>query len=84
MKTADATDVKNHFGQYLQSALREPVMVRKSGREVAVILSVEDYQRLAALEDRWWALQAAEAEKEGYLGHQASQEFVRRKLDAEA
>jgi len=84
MKRADATEVKNRFGQYVESALREPVLVRKSGRDVAVILSWEDYQRLAALEDRWWALQAAEAEKEGYLGPRASRRFVRRKLNEEA
>jgi antitoxin Phd len=84
VKTADATEVKNHFGQFIESAVREPILIRRSGREVAVMLSLEDYQRLAAVEDRWWALQAAEAEKAGYLGPEASQEFVHRKLDAEA
>lgn len=84
MTTADATEVKNHFGRYVESALREPVLVRKSGREVAVILSLEDYQRLTALEDSWWAARAVEAEKEGYAGPQSSRDFVRRKLDEEA
>ena len=84
MKTADATQVKNHFGMYVETALREPVLIRKSGREVAVILSVEEYQRLAALEDHWWAAEAAEAERDGYVGPQYSREFLHRKLDEEA
>ena len=84
MKTADATQVKNHFGMYVETALREPVLIRKSGREVAVILSVEEYQRLAALEDHWWAAEAAEAERDGYLGPESSREFLHRKLDEEA
>ena len=51
MKTATATDIKNHFGRYLETSISEPVMVEKTGRPVAVILSINDYERLAALED---------------------------------
>lgn len=64
--------------------MREPVWIRKSGRDVAVIVSRPDYQRLAALEDQIWAEQANKAEAEGYLGTSASPEFLRRKLDDEA
>ncbi|MBI3696827.1 MAG: type II toxin-antitoxin system Phd/YefM family antitoxin, partial [Acidobacteria bacterium] len=55
--------------------------VRKTGRRVAVLLAWPEYERLSALEDEWWASKAAQAEKEGYLGPQASRKFLRGKLD---
>ena len=79
MTTATATDIKNHFGEYLEKSISEPVMVEKTGRLVAVILSIHDYERLAALEDKYWSKQAAEAEKKGYLGREASAKFLKSK-----
>ena len=79
MKTAAATDIKNHFGQYLETSISEPVMVEKTGRPVAVILSIHDYERLAALEDKYWAQRAEAAEKKGYLGPKASLQFLKSK-----
>jgi prevent-host-death family protein len=48
MATMSATDVKNRFGEALETAQREPVTIRKNGRNVAVLLSAEEYQALAA------------------------------------
>lgn len=84
MTTADATEVKNRFGRYMEAALRGPVLVRKSGRDVAVLVSYEEYQRLSAIEDHWWAQQAAEAEREGFLGVEATRDYLRRKLNEKA
>ena len=46
MKTISAIDAKNRFGQLLDAARREPVTVTKQGRPAAVMLSVEDYERM--------------------------------------
>jgi prevent-host-death family protein len=84
MRTANATTAKNQFGQILEAALSEPVVITKTGRRVAVMLNWKEYERLSALEDAWWAEQAAKAEKQGYLGPKASADFLRRKLNAKA
>ncbi len=67
MKTIKATEVKNHFGAVLDSALVEPVMVQKSGRSSVVILSVTEYDRLIAMEDAYWAARANAAEASGFV-----------------
>lgn len=74
-----ATDMKNHFGQYLEEAMIEPVVIEKTGRPIAVVLSMKEYQRLAALEDAHWAQKAREAEKTGYIGPQESLKFLNSK-----
>jgi prevent-host-death family protein len=43
-----ATDAKNKFGQVLDMAQAEPVHVQKYGRDIAVIISAAEYQRLQA------------------------------------
>lgn len=66
MKTIPATKVKNQFGAVLDAALTEPVMVQKSGRPSVVMLSVQEYERLVALEDAYWAERATRAEAGGW------------------
>jgi prevent-host-death family protein len=41
-----ATDAKNRFGELLEMARREPVLIQKNGRTVAVMVSPEEYQRM--------------------------------------
>jgi prevent-host-death family protein len=65
MKTAPATEIKNRFGEYLQSAIREPMFIEKTGKPVAILLSIDDYERLSALEDAYWIRKAKEAQAEG-------------------
>ena len=48
MSAITATDAKNRFGQLLEMARAEPVHVQKNGRDVAVVLSPEEYARLTA------------------------------------
>ena len=48
MKIMSASDAKNRFGQLLDQARSEPVRVQKQGRDVAVVLSPEEFQRLAS------------------------------------
>lgn len=46
MKSMSAKDAKNAFGLLLDTARAEPVTIEKHGRRVAVVLSVEKYERL--------------------------------------
>jgi prevent-host-death family protein len=48
MSTITATDAKNKFGQVLDQAQLEPVHIQKNGRDVAVVISAAEYQRLSA------------------------------------
>jgi prevent-host-death family protein len=46
MSSITATDAKNRFGQVLEMARTEPVHVQKNGRDVAVVISPEEFARL--------------------------------------
>lgn len=47
MKTMSAREAKNAFGLMIDTARAEPVLIEKHGRGVVVVVSVEEYQRLA-------------------------------------
>ena len=46
MKTVAATEAKNRLGAILDAAQREPVVIRRHARDIAVVLSMADYERL--------------------------------------
>jgi prevent-host-death family protein len=46
MKTIQATEAKNRLGAVLDDAQREPVVIRRQDRDIAVVLSMADYERL--------------------------------------
>ena len=48
MKTVAATEAKNRLGALLDDAQREPVVIRRQDRDIAVVLSMADYERLRA------------------------------------
>ena len=48
MAEITATDAKNRFGQVLEMAQAEPVRIQKNCRDVAIILSAEEYAKLLA------------------------------------
>jgi prevent-host-death family protein len=50
MKTLTAKDAKYGFGRLIDLARAEPVAVAKHGRPVVVVLSVEEFERLKALD----------------------------------
>ena len=43
MKTMQATDAKNRFGELLEDAISEPVLIQKNGRDVAVVMSKTEF-----------------------------------------
>ncbi|MBI5438924.1 MAG: type II toxin-antitoxin system Phd/YefM family antitoxin [Nitrosomonadales bacterium] len=83
MKTATATEVKTKFGEYLDIAQKEPVLIEKSGRNVAVMVSMEEYKLLQALEDRYWGERALKARKRGMVGHDEAMKTIMGRLNAE-
>ena len=50
MRTMSANEAKKHFSELLDIARREPVAVKKHGRTVTVMMSVEDYEELTTPE----------------------------------
>jgi prevent-host-death family protein len=46
MQSITASEAKNKFGQLLEMAQAEPIRILKNGRDVAVMLSPEDFKRL--------------------------------------
>lgn len=49
MKTMAASVASKEFGRYLDAAQREPVIVTKKNRPVAVTVSVQDWEELTNL-----------------------------------
>ncbi len=45
-----ASDAQKRFGEMVDMALREPVMVQRHGRDVVTMISVDEYKRLRRLE----------------------------------
>jgi prevent-host-death family protein len=46
MKRIAATEAKNRLGALIDEAQREPIVIRRQDRDVAVVLSMADYERL--------------------------------------
>ncbi len=83
MRVESATNAKNHFGEIMDAALREPVMIQRSGRDAAVLMSVEEYKIVEMLSDRYWGELAMEAEKNGFLSAEESESVIQRLLNAD-
>jgi prevent-host-death family protein len=49
MRYVSATDAKRRLAALLDAAQREPVVIRRQKRDVAVLLSPQEYDRLRAL-----------------------------------
>ncbi len=50
MKTMSARDAKHQFGLLIDTARAEPVVIEKHGRPVVVVIAIEEFERLKALE----------------------------------
>jgi prevent-host-death family protein len=46
MRTVSATDAKQRFAALIDAALREPVLIRRQNRDVAIVMSPEEYDRI--------------------------------------
>ena len=82
MKTLGASEAKNRFGELLDLARREPVKIAKKGRNVAVVLSIEEFERFSELENQLLALQAEKAHQEGFIATTESEALLSEILNA--
>jgi len=51
MPTVSATHAKQNFAAMLDQSQREPVRIQRHERDVAVLVSAEEYERM--VQDRW-------------------------------
>lgn len=49
MKYFTANEAKQAFGQVMETAQREPVLIRKHNRPAAVVLSPQEYDRMRSV-----------------------------------
>jgi antitoxin Phd len=49
MKTFSATEAKQRLAAVLDAAQREPVLIQRQNRNVAVIMSAEEYERIRGI-----------------------------------
>ena len=82
MKTLGASEAKNHFGELLDLARREPVQIAKKGRSVAIMMSIEEFERFLDLENQFLALKAEQARQEGFIGLIESEALLSEILNA--
>ena len=65
MREVTATDIKNHFGEFLDLAREEAVGIRKSGKVSVVMVPADEYDHLQKMEDAYWIARAQAAEASG-------------------
>lgn len=49
MQTISASDAKQAFASMIETAAREPVIIQRQKRDVAVVMSMAEYERLTRL-----------------------------------
>ena len=49
MQTFTASEAKQSFASVLQTCVREPVVIRRQKQDVAVVMSMQEYERLTRL-----------------------------------
>ena len=78
MLSAASAVVKNAFGRFIEAALVEPVLIKRSGRAAVVMLSYAEFERLKGIEDESWANKAKQALQEAFLTDEESQAWFNR------
>lgn len=51
----------------MDAALREPVLITRSGRNAVVMLAYDDYEELKSMSDKAWGKKAKSAKSKGFL-----------------
>ena len=49
MRTVTVTEARQGLAEIIEAARREPVLIQRQKRDVAVVISVEEYERLIHL-----------------------------------
>lgn len=75
MFTVAATQMKNAFGRFIEAAQAEPILIERSGRASVVLLSYAEFERLKAIEDKYWGEKAKQAAEEGFVEGKEAQDW---------
>lgn len=67
MRIMSAREAKNHFGELLMDAQREPVTIERNGKPVAVVQSFEDHEEVQRLKLEWLRAAVAESRRASEL-----------------
>ena len=73
-----AKEAKNRFGELLEAAQRHPILITKNNRVVVEMRRSSEKTRFEEVEDQIWGGRALKAEKEGYIGVEASKKLLER------
>jgi len=69
MRAVSATEAKQRLASLLDAAQREPIVIRRQNRDVAVIMSAEEYQSIRGVQidefEKFCDRVGAEAAKRG-------------------
>ncbi len=82
MKTINSKEAQNNFGALINSAIKQPVVINKHGKPVAVLISFEEYEEYLKLEDLYWELKAHIASSSGFLSKEESEDFLNKILQS--
>ena len=72
MNSLNATYVKQHFGSCIADLADGPIVIERSGRPVAVMVSYSEYRRMEEIENALLMEQVRRAKAEGFIGPEAS------------
>jgi len=61
--------VAQQLDEFVRMALTQSIVIEKPQQPTVVLLSLDEYQRLQALDDAYLAACARQANKEGYIDH---------------
>ena len=82
MKTLEASEAKNRFDELIDLTGTEPIQIAKEGRKVAVVISIEEFERRSQLEEELLAIKAEQAPQEGFIGISESEALLEELLNA--
>lgn len=71
-----AKEAKDRFGEVMDAARRETVVITKYGRPEAAVISTDRLAELERAEDAYWVLQAKLGQESGYIGSEASEQLL--------
>lgn len=81
MHHISSSDFKSQLGEYLALSREAPILVERSGKPVAVVMSPVEYEHLQKLEDLYWIARAQAAEDCGeWVSHEEAVRLLSERL----
>lgn len=76
MQNLDSVTLQRNFGNVLQEALQEPIMITKYKKDFVVMMSAQRYKELTQIENDALLKTAIKAHKQGYIGTKKSKKLM--------